>query len=57
MRILKIIIDFLKIFIELRPAKVPNYIDRTNKFIRSKSQKIEQKFILKKLINIKKELY
>jgi len=56
MRILKIIIDFLKIFIGLKPAKVSNYIDRTNKFIRSKSQKIEQKFILKKINKYKKKI-
>jgi ubiquinone/menaquinone biosynthesis C-methylase UbiE len=56
MRVTKIITDFVKIFIGLKPTKVHNYTKRTNKFARSKSQRIEQKFILKKINKYKKKI-
>ena len=55
MRERKIIIDFVKIFVRLKPTKIKNYLDRTNPFIRSKSQLIEQKFILSKIQKYKKK--
>ena len=56
MRLIKIINDFIKIFVRLRPIKVINYTERTNRFIRSKNQKIEQKFLFKKIKNYKKKI-
>ena len=55
MRERKIITDFIKIFVRLKPTKIKNYLSRTNPFSRSKSQLIEQKFILKKIKRYKKK--
>ena len=54
MRERKIIIDFVKIFIRLKPTKIKNSLIRTNSFIRSKNQITEQKFIFKKIKKYKK---